>query len=56
MKLTDTYRWSGISIKNEKFFYPDTNNFINYGTFERNIRYNNETAYVDNFGKTNLSY
>ena len=56
MKLTDTYRWSGISIKNEKFFYPDTHNFINYGTFERNIRYNNETAYVDNFGKTNLSY
>ena len=56
IKLTDTYRWSGISINNNGFFHPTNTNFINYGNFERNLRYPSQTTYEDNFMKTNILY
>lgn len=40
------YNWTGIGIKNDKFFYNNNDtNFINYGTFNRTQRY----KYDDNF-------
>jgi hypothetical protein len=54
--LTDTYRWTGIKINNTGFYHSGNTNFINFGSFERNLRYPSETSYQDNFRNTNIIY
>lgn len=55
LKLTNTYRWTGLKINNDGFSHFNYN-FINYGSFERNIRFDNLTTYDDNFMKTNVLF
>lgn len=56
LTLNQYYNWSGIKIKNNNLFYPHTVNTINYGTFERNLRYDNRYCYVDNFQNKEIEY
>lgn len=56
LTINDYYNWSGIKINNSKFFYHTRQNFINFGTFDKHLRWSNENYYVDNFRQMNQKY